>query len=41
MIVLDVGVLIGYLDREDSHHARAVVLLNESAGKELHLPASA
>ncbi len=41
MIVLDAGVLIGYLDRDDSHHARSVTVMNESAGEELHLPASA
>jgi len=41
VIVLDAGVLIGYLDRDDSHHARSVTVMNESAGEELHLPASA
>ncbi len=41
MIVLDAGVLIGYLDRDDSHHARSVTVMNESASEELHLPASA
>lgn len=41
VIVLDAGVLIGYLDRDDSHHAGSVTILDESAGEELHLPASA
>lgn len=41
MIVLDAGILIGYLDRDDGHHARSVMVMNESAGDELHLPASA
>jgi len=41
VIVLDAGVVIGYLDSGDSYHALSVMVMRESAGEELHLPASA
>lgn len=41
VIVLDVGVLIGYLDGDNSHHACSVIVMKEWEGEELRLPASA
>jgi predicted nucleic acid-binding protein len=38
-IVLDAGVLIGHLDGNDPHHARAASLLRQSAGQTLQASA--
>ena len=41
LIVLDAGVVIGFLDRSDAHHEAAVAELGRRRGDRLMLPTSA
>jgi predicted nucleic acid-binding protein len=41
LIVLDAGVVIGFLDRSDAHHGAAVTELSARRGDQLVLPTSA
>jgi predicted nucleic acid-binding protein len=41
LVVLDAGILIGYLTSHDAHHESASAALRGHAGDELRLPASA